>query len=249
MPVIDPLVEREWVSVRDPDDTHTLFTFDVSFLLSSYRCIYGAGCQGITPEATPEVGCCTHGAYLDEDDDAAGLQRLVDHDLDDTLMQHRGRAVRRGAVTRDDDGELHTRLVDGACIFLNRSDHPGGPGCALHVLAETRGEHPMTYKPTVCWQLPLHRTIDERTGNDGRDVEVHTIAAFERGHWGDGGADFGWYCTEDPAAFTGARPLYQSMETELRSMVGDAVYEALASHLASRRRQRNVVAFLPIVDG
>jgi hypothetical protein len=97
----------------------------------------------------------------------------------------------------------------------------------------------MTYKPVVCWQVPLHRTIEEQVANDGATLEVHTIAAFERGHWGEGGADFGWWCLEDAAAFVGDRPLYRSMERELREMVGDTVYDELAGFLDRRRKQRH----------
>lgn len=238
-------LDREWVTIRDPEDDHRVYTFDVSFLLSGYRCIYGDGCPGIV-DGRPDLGCCVHGAYLDDTDDADELQRLVDEELDPTTMQHHAVAARDGATDADDDGEVHTRLVDGACVFLNRGDHDGAMGCSLHLLAERRGEHHMTHKPTVCWQVPLHRTIDERTANDGEPLEEHTIAAYERGHWGDGGAVFDWWCTEDPAAFPGRTPVYVDMEHELRTMVGDAVYDALAAHLAGRRRQRNVVRFLPL---
>lgn len=238
------LPEREWVSFRDPDDDHVRYTFDVSFLLSGYHCIYGAGCEGI--DGDPEVGCCAHGAYLNEDDDEATLQRLVDEDLDDTVMQFHDLARQQGCTEVDEDDEVHTRRVDGACIFLNRSSHAAGAGCALHQYAVSRGEHHMTHKPQVCWQLPLHRTVDEQVDNDGTTLHVHTIAAFERGHWGTGGADFEWYCTDDPAAFGARRPLYRDMEAELRAMVGDVVYEALARHLDRRRRQRNTVRFLPL---
>jgi hypothetical protein len=240
------LLEREWVSIRDPEDDHRLYTFDVSFLLSGYRCIYGAGCPGITDEERPDLGCCVHGAYLNDDDDAEELQRLVDEELSPQLMQHHRKARRRGVTRVDEDDETHTRTVKDACIFLNRAEFDGPTGCALHHLAVSRGEHHMTHKPTVCWQLPLHRTIDERTANDGETLEVHTIAAFERGHWGDGGADFGWYCTEEPAAFPGETPLYLDMEHEIRAMVGDVVYEALADHLAARRERGGVVRFLPL---
>jgi hypothetical protein len=248
-PAATPRVVREWVTITDPNDEHLEYTFDVSFLLSGYRCIYGAGCQGIAAEGpNPALGCCEHGAYLNEDDDRHELQRVVVEELDETIMQFHPKAVRKGCVERDEDKEWHTRRVDGACIFLNRDGFPGGAGCALHRLAAERGEHHMTYKPVVCWQLPLHRTVTERVGNDGETVNTHTIAAFERGQWGEGGADFHWYCTEDPAAFIGATPVYMDMEYELRDMVGNAVYDALAAHLDQRRKQRGVVRFLPLVS-
>ena len=52
---------------------------------------------------------------------------------------------------------LRTRLVDGACVFLNRPGFPGGTGCALHRMALREGLHPLLTKPDVCWQLPVRR--------------------------------------------------------------------------------------------
>lgn len=242
------LLTREWVTVVDPDDAHLHYTFDVSFLLSNYSCIYGAGCQGIKEdEADETVGCCLHGAYLNEDDDAEELQRIVDEELTPETMQFHAKASKKGVIATDDEGEQHTRTYKGACIFQNREGFEAGMGCALHHLADRRGEHLMTYKPTVCWQLPLHRTIDERTANDGGTLEIHTIAAFERGHWGEGGSDFGWYCLDDDTAFVADRPVYRSMERELRTMVGDRVYDELVEHLDARLKQKNTVRFLPTV--
>lgn len=242
-------LDREWVTVTDPDDDHLRYTFDVSFLLSGWRCIYGDGCPGIRKGLDePEIGCCVHGAYLVGSDERRRLQATLEGGLGPESMQYHGEALQGGAFETDDEGEVHTRLVDGACIFLNRGDSPTGrPGCALHQLAEARGEHPMERKPTVCWQVPLHRTISEETAGDGATLEVHTIAAFERGTWGEGGAEFGWWCTEEEEAFTARRPLYRSMERELRAMVGHKVYEELAAYLDGRRRQHNRVRFLPVV--
>lgn len=242
------VLDREWVTVQDPHDPHRRYTFDVSFLLSNYTCIYGAGCPGINPDdQDPVLGCCLHGAYLTEDDDAGELERLVAQELDPSTMEYHALAVGEGLFEEDEEGEVHTRVVDGGCIFLNRRGFPAGEGCALHHLAERRGEHHMTYKPIVCWQVPLHRTIDEQVANDGKPLEVHTIAAYERGHWGEGGADFGWWCMDDDTAFVGAQPVYRSMEAELRAMVGDEVYAELAGYLERRRRQRHRVRFLPLV--
>ena len=239
--------EREWVSIRDPDDEHLRYTFDVSFLLSGYRCIYGAGCEGIRSDGPDEeIGCCLHGAYLTEDWERDALETTVAERLTSDLMEHYALATDAGIFEEDDEGETHTRLVDEACIFLNGADFPGGMGCALHRLAMERDEHHMTHKPVVCWQLPLHRTIAEEVGNDGETLVTHTIAAYERGTWGEGGADFHWWCTEDPAAFGGRTPVYRSMERELRAMVGDPVYDELARFLGRRRRQRGRIRFLPI---
>ena len=242
------LLEREWVTLRDPADDHRRYTFDVSFLLSDYTCIYGAGCPSVYPdEREAAIGCCLHGAYLTDEDDGDALTRTAVDELDTTLMQHHAAAVSDGVLQTDDDGEVLTRTIDDACIFLNRGGFDGGIGCALHHLANARGEHHLTYKPVVCWQVPLHRDIVEEVANDGATLETHTIAAFERGHWGDGGSEFGWWCLDDDRAFVGRSPVYRSMQVELRRMVGDEVYAELAAYLDRRRRQRGRVPFLPTV--
>ncbi|MBW3619899.1 MAG: hypothetical protein KY461_06605 [Actinobacteria bacterium] len=242
------MLQREWVTLVSPDDDHLHYTFDVSFLLSDYTCIYGAGCQGVRADVVDEVvGCCLHGAYLNEDDDPDELARIVAEDLGPDTMQFHAEALADGPLTEDEEGEVHTRVHEGACIFQNRAGFEAGTGCALHHLADRRGEHHMTHKPVVCWQLPLHRTIEERTANDGAELEVHTIAAFERGHWGEGGSDFGWYCMDDDTAFVADRPVYRSMEHELREMVGDPVYEELAAYLDGRQARGGTLRFLPTV--
>jgi hypothetical protein len=247
------VLDREWVTVIDGDDNHLHYTFDVSFLTSNYACIYGDGCPGIEPEGSaPDKACCVHGAYLTEDEEASEIEAKLEL-LDPSVMQFHELATEKGVWVTDEDGDLHTRLVDGACIFANRTqfaednNDPRMMGCALHHLADKLGDHHMTHKPVVCWQVPLHRTVEEKVANDGEPLEVHTIAAYERGTWGEGGADFDWWCTEEPAAFTGREPVYRSMEFELREMVGDVVYEELQTFLDGRRRQKNVVRFLPMV--
>ena len=60
-------------------------------------------------------------------------------------------------VKRLPDGDLGTRLVKDACIFLNRPGFPAGAGCALHLAALAQGRSHVELKPEVCWQLPLRR--------------------------------------------------------------------------------------------
>ena len=66
--------------------------------------------------------------------------------------------------------EWRTRLVDDACIFLNRPGFAAGPGCALHLHAMNTGEHHSELKPEVCWQLPLRRIDDEQ--DDGTVIST-----------------------------------------------------------------------------
>jgi hypothetical protein len=79
-----------------------------------------------------------------------------------------------------DDERTHTRVVDGACIFLNRPGFVGGAGCALHLAAIKAGESPIDWKPSVCWQLPIK--VDWEAGAD--DTEVATVRGWTRRDWG-----------------------------------------------------------------
>ena len=90
----------------------------------------------------------------------------------------------------------------------------------------------------------LRREVAEDVADDGEPKWVTTITSYDRGAWGPGGADFGWWCTESPEAYVGTEPLYRSMEAELREMVSDKVYDELAAYLDERRaRARKPLPF------
>ena len=238
------MLDREWISIVDPDEVHDRYVFDVSFLLSSYTCIYGAGCPGTDAEPDPEKGCCRLGAHYVDEADRARVEAMVE-ELGPEGMQHHDVAVREG-VSVDVPGEdaVATRLVDGACVFLNRVGFPTGAGCALHHHAVAHGQHHMTFKPEVCWIVPLRREVERDVADDGGERWTTTISSYDRGAWGPGGADFGWWCTESAEAYVGSQPVYRSMEHELRAMTSDAVYDELAAYLDERRaRARRPLPF------
>jgi hypothetical protein len=96
------------------------------------------------------------------------------------------------------------------------------------------GVHHSETKPEVCWQLPLRRIDEEQ--DDG--TVISKLTEFGREGWGEGGQDFGWWCTEEPAAFGAREPVYRSLEPELREMLGDELYRQVATYLDERRRAR-----------
>lgn len=236
------MLDREWVSFTDPSDVHERFLFDVSFLLSDYTCIYGQGCPGIGEGSDPVRACCIHGAHYTDEEDRDRVEAMVDV-LGPEYLQRYAEAKRSGVTARS-GAEVRTKVRDGACIFLNREGFATGAGCALHHYAVDRGEHHMTYKPEVCWIVPLRREITEEVADDGETLWLTRITSFDRGAWGPGGSWFGWWCTESSEAFVGTQPVYRSMEHELRAMVGHEVYEELASYLDDRRsRARKPLPF------
>lgn len=231
---------REWVTFDDPDEKGRRWQIDVTFLLSSWQCIFGCGCQGVLTERAPELveGCCSYGAHFSSKKDRDHVVRAA-RDLTDDDWQFASVARTKGIYAKcgkDEDGkqEWRTRLVDDACIFLNRPDFETGPGCALHVHAMRTGRHHSELKPEVCWQLPLRREDEDQ--EDGSVVS--TLSEFGRDGWGEGGEDFAWWCTEAPEAFTGADPVYVSLAEELRLMLGKKLYRQVSAYLDERRRAR-----------
>ncbi|MDQ3028966.1 MAG: hypothetical protein M3R09_02820, partial [Actinomycetota bacterium] len=75
----------------------------------------------------------------------------------------------------------------------------------------------------------------EGVADDGGPLVTTTITSYDRGAWGPGGSDFGWWCTDSPLAHVGVDPVYVSMAAELRAMTSDAVYDELATYLDERR--------------
>jgi hypothetical protein len=241
-----PIDLHELVSFEDSEEQRT-WVFDATFLASNYMCIYGQGCKGVYSEDATEKqeGCCSFGAHLVDKDDRANLVSYAKR-LNDEQWQFRGEALKRDGslakqiTKKNDEGVFQTRLVDGACIFLNRPDFEGGAGCALHRAALDAGERPMDWKPEVCWQVPIRRS--DETDDEG--YITTTIREWKRRDWSAGGAEFHWWCTDSHEAFVGKSPVWVSLKDEISEMVGEAVYEQLANYFRGREKKSNVT-FLP----
>lgn len=236
---------HQWVSFEDPHEERT-WVFDLSFLTSNWQCIFGNGCKGVLTEDATDLqqGCCSYGAHFVDEDDRQRVEAKAT-ELGDDEWQFAKEARRRGGATKTNrSGELVTRMVDDACIFLNRPGFPAGPGCALHQAAARRGESYLPWKPEVCWQLPLRR-------HDVRDEQGHvtsTVREWKRRDWGDAGESFHWWCTVDPEAFIGAEPVYVTLREELIELTSAEAYELLVAHLMDvevRARTGARTAFLP----
>lgn len=226
---------HEWISFEDPDEDRT-WVIDATFLLSSWTCIYGRGCQGILSDDATELeqGCCSYGAHFLDDDDVATVKSSSAR-LTDDQWQFKKVAQKIGWLDTDPDtGDQVTRVHEDACIFLNRPGFSAGAGCALHVGALAAGERPMDWKPDVCWQVPVR--LQETTDEDGHVVTF--VREWKRRDWGDGGHEFHWWCTNDKAAFVGSDPTYKYLKHELTELVGAPVYALLVAEL--EKRSKNV---------
>ena len=60
------------------------------------------------------------------------------------------------------------------------------------------------------------------------------VIQWDRKHWGEGGFEFHWWCTEAPDAFVDGKAVYQTMRDELIELIGAPVYDRLVAYLQSR---------------
>ena len=219
----------------------TVWRFERAFLESNWTCLFGRGCKGILDRPAEELnqGCCSLGAHFG--DGPAGEAEAMNVDAYTSMLtpqQFQYHQIARGDPDPDsgahgifgDVERSHTRVVDGACIFLNRPGFTGGEGCALHIGALEAGESPTEWKPSVCWQLPLRvdwQEIDDRT-------ESATVRRWSRADWGDHGRTMAWCCTERDdggEAYSGDERVIDSMADSLIALAGDEVYVELRRRL------------------
>ena len=122
------------------------------------------------------------------------------------------------------DGDLGTRLVDGACIFLNRPGFPAGPG--LRPAQGGRGPGPQPRRVQARGVLaapppPGGRDGTRRAGHLGRPpVGPEPLGRGRRGVR-TGGAP------RTRRRSSATSPVYVSMRTELETMAGKKVYKRL----------------------
>lgn len=217
---------RDWLSFDHGGET---YLFDVTFLASNWHCIFGDGCKGIHEVDTTELGhgCCSHGAHFADPQDRERVADAIGS-LSDEQWQLRSVAEDLGgAITSDGEAAWTTRTHDGACILLNRADHPRGVGCALHLRALDEGVSTTDYKPEVCWQLPLRLSYH----TDELDHTTYTLREWKRRDWGEGGAELHWWCTEGPEAFSSASRVIDTMAEEITALVGSEVYQRLRAEM------------------
>ena len=250
MPESELDIPRIWVEFTDPAEPGQRFRCDLTWLTSDWTCIFGSGCQGIYADR-PDDGCCTLGAHFTDRADVDRVRAVAER-LDATEWEHRPEAsgyapsgrLRTSAWTEKEDGARKTRIVDGACIFLNRPGFAAGAGCALHQHAVRTGEAPHRTKPDVCWQLPIRRTYRTVELPDGSSYLETTITEYDRRGWGPGGHDLDWYCTGNPQAHVGREPVFRSCAGELVELMGEEAYAALVvrceAHLAAVKAARTV---------
>lgn len=236
MPEIPLDFPREWLEFPDPADADRVFRCDLTWLTSRWNCIFGRGCGGISEEM-PEAGCCTLGAHFSDKDDRKRVESWAAR-LSAADWQFHDDGTRSGIVMKDHEGSRQTRVVEDACIFLNRTDFDGPQGCALHNLAVATGVSPVETKPDVCWQLPIRRTYETVERPDDSSILVVGIGEYDRRGWGPGGHDLHWYCSGNTEAHGASEPVYVTEKDALVELMGAPAYEVLVAACTRREQAR-----------
>ncbi len=229
-----------WLEIELDDLT---IEVDADFLTSSWTCIWDRGCAGIGEVADPDaqLGCCSVGAEMLDEQEAMTISALA-ASIDPSRAQFADDIADGGALRQVDSGraEWATRVVDGACIFLNRPGFSGGSGCALHLEAVAVGEPAVDWKPSICWQLPIKlETVEPAAGQQGQQEQGQRLRLrrWLRTDWGPEGEQMAYCCTEPastPAdAFVGSTSVVDSLANELVALLGTEAYGQLAERLKS----------------
>ena len=207
-------------------DGDTRWRFERGFMESNWTCIWGRGCKGILDQPAEHLqqGCCSVGAELTDEGEAMNVSALA-ATVPPHLWQHHAAVDEHDVFS--DATRTNTKVVDGACIFLNRPGFGGGAGCALHLAALEYGESPLDWKPSVCWQLPVR--VDWAMQDDG--IEHATVRRWSRADWGDEGPTMAWCCTEGDRAYVGDTAVVESLSAELQGVMGTEVYVELRRRL------------------
>ena len=225
-----------------PGKERKQWQIDVTFLMSSWRCIFGQGCQGVLTEPAPELiqGCCSYGAHESEKKVKEKVEKLAKR-LGDDEWQFKSVGLKKGVWANAGKDEWRTRLHQDACVFLNRPDFEAGPGCALHLHALNTGQHFAETKPTVCWQLPL-RSFDRDEEDEFRHVGAHGVRPRGLGRRWRG---VRLVVHRGRRGVHRPEPVYRSMETELRLMLGDAVYDEIVKYCDARLEEARCRSRIP----
>lgn len=259
----------EWleftIDSENEPDMEVTWRIHVPFVLSRFECIFGRGCPGHfgvqSGHTFPDIGCCTMGAWFEDEADIQRTQKVVDLLTADDWDQNLDAKYRKDWLVRytrepKDDGEVSakTRVHQGGCVFANRSDGSAGkPGCAFVAYAtrvKAQGEElsHADVMPNVCSHLPL------RVKSDSDDVNY--LVPWTKDEWGGKDDDdkydswMHWWCVDDsPEVFQGAQPVYLSYERELRRAMGNRAYEYMVERLKERLALGPVRQMPAVTDG
>ena len=133
---------REWVTIPIPGKERKQWQIDVTFLMSSWRCIFGQGCQGVLTEPAPELiqGCCSYGAHESEKKVKEKVEKLAKR-LGDDEWQFKSIGLKKGVWANAGKDEWRNGLAQGSVRVPQPPRFRGGSGLRA---APARAQHRST---------------------------------------------------------------------------------------------------------
>ena len=252
MPEVDLVFPRAFVEFVDPADADQVFRCDLTWLTSSYMCIFGQGCQGIYAES-PDAGCCTLGAHFADKDDEKRVATYVaqlDPRRCGSSSPDRRRSAQGDWVETDDEGERKTPVVEvdgqSACIFHNRTDfrarrrlRPARAGARSRAATRSR---PSRTCAGSCRSAVPSATSSGRTARRtprSRSASTTAAAGVRAATTSTGTAP------ATPRRTSRSSRVYVTNAPELTELMGEAAYAELARHCEAHLRSRSALALHP----
>lgn len=200
---------RVWFEFIDSENSKRFYKCHVTWFTTDWNWIFGRGCQGIDKELSNH-GCCSNGAYYFDREDEARTKAAANR-LTPEMWQNYQSAQHKKFFEISEmglDKNQKTKKINGSCLFFK--DFPLDKncfGCARHRLADKEGIHYAETKPDICWQLLPRRSWKVREVGY-QLIEVVVIGEYTREAWGEGGANFDWYCSANTDAHNAKNPAY-----------------------------------------
>ena len=255
MPEVDLVFPRVHVEFADPADETQVFRCDLTWLTSSYMCIFGQGCQGIYADA-PDVGCCTLGAHFADKDDEKRVAGNVSQLTPERLAVPPGPAGEEVRLDRDrrrrraQDPRHRVRRAAGV-----RLPQPGAtsrrPAARAAPAARSTDSHSSRVgtrsrpSPTCAGSCRSAASSAPSSVQDGTSYTEVSIGEYDRRGWGPGGHDLDWYCSGNTEAHVALEPVFVTHEAELVELMGAAGYAELSRHCEAHVRSRSALALHP----
>ena len=204
---------HEWVSFDLDDDDLPCSTSPSS--PAPGRASSARGCPGVLTGPAPELeqGCCSYGAHFaDKDDRKRDASRYAERlGARRVAVPERVRRRRRARSTRTTTASGSPACVDDACIFLNRPGFRRRRRLRPAPAALARGERSLDWKPDGV----LAAAAAARAPLDENEHVTYMLREWKRRDWGEGGAEFHWWCTETPRPSWATEPVYEELRDEI----------------------------------
>ena len=228
------------------------FRCDLTWLTSSWTCIFGSGCQGIYADR-PDDGCCTLGAHFTDEDDVKRVKAVV-KELGEDEWQHHPGSTKVSRLDRD-RGRRRSRPRSSTAPASSSTARASRPApaarCTSTRCSPARSRTPSS--PTSAGSCRSGAPTARSSCPTGRRGWRSRITEYDRRGWGPGGHDLDWYCSATPRRTSAASRSSAATAASCVELMGEDAYAELEirceAHLASVKAARNAYSrkMLPLL--